>query len=685
MATKRKYFVTYAGATMEVFPTSVGTQKYTWQREQDQIFKRKKLSSKLHFKNDGKIGLYDFNYFAAIEATAGCDEIKIEIKALCSGQYILEWKGYFSTGGGTFDFDRCTFDVLPEPDDVYRCVFDNWEKVYNIFDYDVEDIIESQNVVYETLTGDSAMFCDDFVQAGQAYSGSCSGFIRCSCADTAYRWFTADYSSAADMIAKGWCVKEHTVTSEGDFVRVIVDNNNSGIVAPGFAPGDIVTETGFGNTATVCEVITGGIGLSPNKAELILKDISSGFTAPGNLIDNTPSGGTDEGTSLSYDTVAFCSVETEWESQLIDIPCAGGVCSNPSSYFLISTDCDTTGYCTFRRCPETIESNTFRGVRYDQLINSIITELCPDIVEMSSIFYEYNPDTSDPHYSAGINYMTSMVNRVMNLLISQESDIVDPTATNPATIGNVTLKKLLQWSREVFNVYWDITTISGDVVLQMEHFDFFSAIQAIDLTTYQFGDYVKSFNKYEHLKDQIPRNEKYLWKIAGGIDFIGKDIIYPSACAKEGQSVDHQPEELSTDVGFIENNDSVKEETNSFVMIATDLVSGDYIINQEAGLITGNIFSNAHLSWANLHYNYHRWNRYLSSGNMNGAIETFFSWKSNIKQPTIKVPGCCLDIDPDGYARTDLGDQVINKFAFIEKMELDFVTDILSFDLSYSI
>lgn len=672
MAAKRKYFITHGSVPIEMFPVSVGTQKYSWQREPDQIFKRKKLSSKLRFKKESG----DFNYFVGIEAVDSCDEIKIEVKVLCSGQYVTEWKGFFSTGGGTFDFDKCYFEVLPEPDDAYRCILSNWEKEFNIFDYQVDVATLSQNITYQTLIANT-----------YTQPTNCDGYIECSLAAGAFGFYAPGYTSSADMLSKGWCIKSHTVTNQGAYLRLEIE------ILVGADPfwadyniGDTVTSLTspypHGEICKVEIIDPGGVNGAGGVYLLTLKNVTGTFATLMNINRNGLYGGAGMARITDIDSVDYCQVVTEYESQLIDIACVGVDCpATPAGAYFIQSNCGTTGYCTFRRCPEVILDQEFRGVFFNTLLEEIAGSICANPV--TSIFYDLNPDVTDPLYSVGTNYMTGLNNRVAHLLISQMSDVIDPNATNPATIGKVTLKQLLQWARAM-KVYWDIVDVSGTPTLRLEHYEYYKSIQAIDLTEQQYLQYVAGFNRYEHLKDRIPRSETFKWAVAGGADFFGKPIIYSDTCSTEGLTVDYMPENLSTDIGYIFGNTSLS--LDGFVMIATDFVAGQYVINSESGNLTGNVFANAHLSWANLHSNYHRWDRYLPFGNMNDNANTpFLSWKPNVKQPTIKVAGCCLSVDAEGYAVTDLGDTILNKFAFIEKMELDFTTDLLSFDLTYSI
>jgi hypothetical protein len=681
---QRRYWIYYNNTERQVFPFGVDKLKLEETLEQDQIFKRKKLQGKLQFINNTKSSITDFDFFAQIElARFSCEEIKFRIERNCGNTWSNEWFGYFSTGAGSFDFDKCIFEVQAEPNDIYRCIFDNWEKEFNIFDYEVKNYNDLTGIGYELLV------------ANTFPSSQCSNWIPCSGATTAYGWYAPDYVSAQNMIDNGWCVKEHVVTPAGDVMRIGLINT---AIATGlytsFAIGDIVDyDSGsYGPTAEVCDT---DFDVTHNIFYIYLTNLDPGFNPlVGDILNNNgaPLGNpnnaagdpfaTAVGEITSIDFVEYCTVSTTWQSYVLQRACVSGFCDPQPGWTTLENNCGSTGFCTFRACVDLIDLPFYRGVLYNDLVNSIVTSLCGEVEQMTSIFLDYNPDVTDPHYSTGINYITGAANRVSNLMVSQKSDIVDSAASNPATIGILTLKTLLTWAREVFQVYWDVKLVAGAISLQMEHYDFFERSESIDLTDAAYAKYVKGLNKYEHTKSKIPSIETFTWVDAGGIDFIGKNITYGVPCATPDQTESHDVD-LSTDIGFIANNDRLDLE--GFVLAATDYTGTEYNLNSEAGLITGNIFSNAHLSWANLHYNYFRHNRYLQKGAMNDIPTTFISWRPNIEQVKIEIPDCCNSIDAEGYATTELGQKYLSGAkGVIDKISISF-TNKITLSLKYSI
>lgn len=579
---KRRYTITYNSMSKEVFPI-IDKVKYASELEQDQIFKRKKFVGKLKFVNNPQKAITDFSFFADIELNHGCEEIKILIEKLCNGVWQEDWRGYFSTGGGSFDFDRCIFTIAPEPDDIYRCVFKNWGIVRNIFEV---------NVIQTGASGGVIETCHD-----QDSPGPCPcdlnpiPYVPCG---------ALGYTTAQQMFDDGWCVDHWT------------------------------HKCVFGE----------------------------------------------------------CILDFWWIREILTVNCVNGVCDPPPDASWTLLDSCAGGTCKYVRCPNNQSSvEPIRGVLWIDTLNVVLRQLCSDLSHVSSIFFDFQPDTADLHYNqfgAGTNYVTQTINKVNDIICSQKSDVIYPTASNPATLGNYTVSQWLQWAREVFNVYWDITTNSnGDVVFRMEHYSFYNQQFSIDLLDDKYKIYLKQLNKYEHSKASIPQIEKFKWMDAGFKDMIGVPVLYSSACATDGNEVTHTPENLSTDIEYLLNNSNVSLE--GFCLITCSLSAGNHVIIYEKGKLSNAFHANNHLSWANLHYNYHRYNRFLSTGNMNNVSTVFLSWRRNIKQDPINIPNCCDDVDPNGYALTELGESILFKHGFIDKMELDFSTNVLTLNLTYSI
>lgn len=98
--------------------------------------------------------------------------------------------------------------------------------------------------------------------------------------------------------------------------------------------------------------------------------------------------------------------------------------------------------------------------------------------------------------------------------------------------------------------------------------------------------------------------------------------------------------------------------------IVIDDIEYRYSVVWEQGQLSGNWFWNNHLSWANLHNRYWKYNRAMLTGNMNGAPTNFLSQTRKKVQENIeftKGPDCCANaLDAFDIIKTEQGWGVID-------------------------
>lgn len=281
------------------------------------------------------------------------------------------------------------------------------------------------------------------------------------------------------------------------------------------------------------------------------------------------------------------------------------------------------------------------GRLFSSIIEGLLTPCGYTVV---SDFFNINPDASAPSNDA---YTASAALHTM--FVFQKSDIKRPGASNPATIGFLTLRKMLTWLQNMFEVYW---RIEGGTDFRLEHISYFEGSNGEDLTSTQ-AETVNYRNDFTFDNDKLVPRESFRWMDpTNDPDFYGLDIIYPNTCADP----DLEPEvtrldEVFTDLGRVDSlPDSVSDE--GFFFMATDLVSGTYYINREMAALSGDIKPNAHLSWGNIHENYLTWGRLQSSGTLNNVSQTFNSYKPSKRQQSLPV-----QIGVDDYFALDTSDK----------------------------
>lgn len=277
---------------------------------------------------------------------------------------------------------------------------------------------------------------------------------------------------------------------------------------------------------------------------------------------------------------------------------------------------------------------------FSDIIEGLLTPCSYTVV---SDFFNINPDASAPSNDA---YTASAALHTM--FVYQKSDIKRPNDSNPATVGNLTLRDMLKWLREMFNVYWRIEGTD----FRLEHISYFEGANGEDLTSTQ-PSVVSKRNQFTTDNDKLVPRESFSWMDpTTDADFHGLDIIYPSSCT-DPELEPNKPslDRVFTDLGRVDSlPDSVSDE--GFFFMATDEDSGTYYINREFGEISGLVKPNAHLSWANLHENYLTWGRMQASGTLNNVSQTFNSYKRSKRQQSLPV-----QISVDDFFALDLTDK----------------------------
>lgn len=133
---KYKIEVSYPGKGFtESFPIN-SSLEWAYEREDGQLFFRKKLSTKLTFKDDPAIPSSDFTELYTVERSANsrCNKIDVIVYKRCSknGSWEEHYQGYLSMIDGEWNKSHCVVDIPIRPLDQYACLFENWEKDINI-------------------------------------------------------------------------------------------------------------------------------------------------------------------------------------------------------------------------------------------------------------------------------------------------------------------------------------------------------------------------------------------------------------------------------------------------------------------------------------------------------------------------------------------------------------------------
>ncbi len=602
----------------ECFPVN-NELKFRWQRDREMPFIfRKKLTTTLRFVNDSRTALKDFDKLYALESSRiyKCENVFFNIYKKCNGSETIWWSGKLAFVEGEFDVDHCILEILPRSFDVYDCIFAMWEKDLNIF-------------------------------AG-INAGKVTALDRNPCRNPdEVVLTTADYESA--FIETRVCTK-HIANLKLDGVSDFSDE---------------------------CLVLWNG---QPDKL---------GWKMKSNIITYDNNTSTQSGT-----------VTTTWVREKVRTNCLNGTPVPPpgDGWILYEFNCSIGSLWV--RPP--LEINFDADGKYKQLkfvngryLNDVIKYLVGDWqnqicfstckYKVKSNFFGIDPD-ANPNPTNNIAYQKA-VQRCWHLVIHHITDIARWDLGQPATLNYVdeskrpqfiTLKKLLNDLKVMFNVHWLIDESTQPPTLRIEHYSYFKKNFMLDLVLdsvdgkTKYYNYTNGLHKYTYNKENLPKKEffKFMYPtdIAFNGDFDGFPIEYNENCSSS-QDETLQCELFTTNVNHIISNSDKFEGSEGYVLIESN---GNGHFMYDGGLISHKPKLNGFLSFANLHYNFHRHGRPQRDGKINSLQQQFKSYKKQ-KVQKLRIPFCCNDIiqfNPTDLVKTQLGWGDVNDAVYSEPSEV---------------
>lgn len=585
--------------------------------------KRSKLTTDIVFSGE------DYDFFRAIEKdpVRRCEEMIIRRQMKCGSKWETIWTGTFSTGSGSWDLDKCLFTVRPEVLDEYTCIMRALNKKVNVLQVAPVTATASVNLSIE-------------------WGGAVAYAVPSPCNHS----YAVDLDGGGNPI-NGWALAySHLMTPTIGGVLVYWRERMN----------------------TIC---VGGSPVPPP---------GSGWTL---LADNCEDDGT--ATYVRAPTIPYTFGEP------VPGTCVDGISLPPdnSCDWQLVVDCPTDPDCDIPPGPAgpgpwwvcyAPEPTEFPRARTLQSIaNFLLEQSGCGLSEFVSDLLEWNAIGDAPGYAPGVNYVNGRPNKYGALVVLQNTDAIDPDASNPATIGEMSLKDLLNLLAVGPRMQWAVV----DDVVRIEHVSFWSSPTGLDLATYGRDEKSEPL-QYTHLKSEVPRLERPKWSQAQGLDFIGSDVEYTGPCAggdTEADVKEYSVGEFLTDIAFV-MTDPEAINRKGFTLLATAFDGSSYNTLVGEGLLSGNIVTNAPLSWANIEDELWRWDRFLPSGIMNRITTDFEAFLANIEQRDVVVKICCgyVGYDAANRIQTTLGHKLGGLRAFVKRAEYDERGETLTLTLRYA-
>lgn len=364
---------------------------------------------------------------------------------------------------------------------------------------------------------------------------------------------------------------------------------------------------------------------------------------------------------------------TTYVREKATIACVSGVAVAPpgDGWTLLTDNCPTNS--VWVRAPQTIIDNAastiVEGESYDiyyDVVGGTYTEidngvLLSDVlknnlsctgVTVKSDFFGINEDGT---YPSGTVY-TEALSNLQSVIIWQKSDVKRPDATENATQGAWTYAKLLSSLREQFNVRW---RLSGST-FRIEHVSYFTSTNGLDLTAGAYAGRITGFHAYSVDQNEVGKTERWFFMEDTTVPFSGTPIYYSNCVPYDApEEIPHDMGQVNNDIGYIQASpDRVSDEGFVFGACYENTVSGTYHMVTENSATGFGAIINGHLSIPNLLDVYHRHERPLPSGTLNGSAVTFESTQRKRRQVDLSIlmsNSAFLSWDESQLMKTQMG------------------------------
>ena len=278
------------------------------------------------------------------------------------------------------------------------------------------------------------------------------------------------------------------------------------------------------------------------------------------------------------------------------------------------------------------------------------------------------------------NYVSENADNPLNEFIISETRYWVDADVNEIMVS---FNELMNDLRNSFDVGW---YIDADGDFRIEHVKYFVRLRddstAIDLTSAPFDKYkaetdAKELNMNKAL---LANREQFEWQQTGTVDdsedFVGVDIIYDNLETIENV-LRHELGRITTDIIYLIGS-AADAAADGFTYLQCYLDAGDYIVQNEVGVLSGDNVRNNHFSWANLHDKYWTWRRMSENGDMNdGDTVVFDSAVKFLEQGNVRF-GYQVTLDP--YTEITTSQGTGQQAEVVRDLDTDFLAMLIQYN-----
>jgi hypothetical protein len=193
----------------------------------------------------------------------------------------------------------------------------------------------------------------------------------------------------------------------------------------------------------------------------------------------------------------------------------------------------------------------------------------------ATIAFETDGSADDSYFYFKDYTNSESQDTLAELMVTQITDFILNDAGNeksdPATIANITLEKILNYIKKRFYVFWELENRSGTYYFVFKHWTERSFVAGYDFTDFSYYGV-----NWTAGKKQYETEQSKLWKyrkrseLSGNEDFVGLDLILLNVNTEDIDAVDFAV--FYTDIWDIQNNPSKYPDnsTNQFNLATTE-------------------------------------------------------------------------------------------------------------------
>lgn len=646
-----RYHISYnAGAgqiTKQVTPLDAGA---AYSLSVDEYIRRAGLNATLIFYNEPSKSIFDYTKIKDAEQYDPFQEITLSIEQFQGGGWVLLCQSYFAPIDCEIDDNRCSAKVKPDIDDVYKCVYDDWENEYNVLaevpvapSYIINNPVNLEYFVCERTYYNVPTGCATgnpvILNYGTSYQqnlfspvdgmfydfGPISPGANPNVYDTHQFYDTQTVLASADFYLPGFPYISNTqniayIISLYRIFRseyTIIGCNTLGECdLKCKTTWCIETAVTLNNPQTGAPVTPTGAGWLP-----LLTVTQSGLPA------------------VKWGREAF------YDSPL-----------PPYKYIYMGGDCDYFFFELLNPYSQQPASSIYinRGRLLNDTIQMFLNKSGCGLTLKSEFFQN------------SINPVVNQLNAFY--ILNQCTDIKTPTSTEAAIFMFLTLKKLMDNLAAIFDLRWHIS--GTDFII--EHISYYangytyltSQIPIVDLRNRiakQTGRQEIIFtNNYRYDVPNIYKSEKWTNSQYIDFDFSPLQVDYNLSIVKDAKIKETNIDFILDVAGVIASPADFANDGIVMTAYRISTINPQYgqlwpVCINEPGYRTGVDVTNGWLCLSNLFNRFWRHNRIRVTGTLNGQTENFITETKKIIQ-NVEVADCnCNFVDDNVLCQTNLG------------------------------